>query len=1158
MAKTTRPYVADAVPRSQLFRRLDRGRRCPLTWVCGPPGAGKTTLVASYLYSRKLPALWYQIDSGDADIATFFYYLGLAAPRRRRHLPLLGPGDPGLTLFARRFFRELYDRFRAPFAVVLDNYQELPAETELHEVVRVAVGELPAGGRILAVSRTEPPASLAALQVAQAIECVEGSELRLTVAETRRLVRRLIPGPWSEQRIRMLCEVTDGWAAGVVLLARTVSAGVEVGHAGDAAHEALFHYFASEVFRKAPPDAQDVLLRTAYLPDVTAPMAVALTGRATAGPILMALAREHYFTTRHDGPQAVYQYHTLFRQFLLTEAERRLTNAERTDTRRRAAGLLDAAGHPDGAWALLRDSQDWSVLARLIRERAALLLAQGRVQTLETWIEAFPAKVVEEDPWLLYWRSVSRLLSRPADAVRDCERALRLFREVREAEGAFLAWAQLALAVGVACKSMVPLDHHVVMLDELHRDLGDIPSEPIESRVAHGMLLAIAWRQPHHRDAARWAERALELAEHHPDPILKATVVLAWVTYHVEMGRFSVTIRALDWLGPVLTSPEASALEASLARRAISMVECFVLGAPLRAIRTIRDGLVPAREAGFHRSTTHLGNLWCGIDAALSAGELETAAGWLSELGANLDPSARCVLAIYEAARVWEALLLSDLTVAAAHLAPLEKLGPETGWPQFDAFIEYLGVQVRQALGDEVRAQSHLERLEAIARDIGSPYLEYMGLLARAQLDVDRGSSDDALRAALALGRSGGYWNHHGWRPDIMARLCARALEGGIELAHVTELIRRRGLTIDSSSVDTEAWPWPIKIFTLGLFDVVKEGGPIRFSHKVQRKPLALLKSLVAAGGRAVSEEILTDALWPDAEGDAARTALSSTLHRLRGLLGHEEAVERKDGKLTLVRRFCWVDVWAIERLLARADRAAAAGDLDDGDRVRLTRKAAELYRGPFLGAEAAQIPQATAFGRPHPQAAAPADRGSGAGARAVGAVARGRGLVRGSASHRPLRRGRLSQSHVRLSQPRPSGRRQGDLPALPRQPRGPSGDRPRAGDGGPPRNAQAPVAVRGLRATTARLRESEHDPSLRGASLPRMGDAGARASGLRTVRSRMRRGADGRRTDDHNCVPRSPVRSCGSLPVPVVLLFPHLDRLHSGPGPVRATWRGV
>jgi ATP/maltotriose-dependent transcriptional regulator MalT len=74
--------------RPRLVRRLDLARKKPVTWVWAPPGAGKTTLVASYLAARRTRGLWYKVDEGDADVATFFYYLGLAAPRRRRPLPL--------------------------------------------------------------------------------------------------------------------------------------------------------------------------------------------------------------------------------------------------------------------------------------------------------------------------------------------------------------------------------------------------------------------------------------------------------------------------------------------------------------------------------------------------------------------------------------------------------------------------------------------------------------------------------------------------------------------------------------------------------------------------------------------------------------------------------------------------------------------------------------------------------------------------------------------------------------------------------------------------------------------------------------------------------------------------------------------------------------
>ena len=54
LAKLSRPRLAAVHPRERLFARLDECLEHTAVWVHGVPGAGKTTLVASYLQARKL------------------------------------------------------------------------------------------------------------------------------------------------------------------------------------------------------------------------------------------------------------------------------------------------------------------------------------------------------------------------------------------------------------------------------------------------------------------------------------------------------------------------------------------------------------------------------------------------------------------------------------------------------------------------------------------------------------------------------------------------------------------------------------------------------------------------------------------------------------------------------------------------------------------------------------------------------------------------------------------------------------------------------------------------------------------------------------------------------------------------------------------------
>jgi two-component SAPR family response regulator len=138
---------------------------------------------------------------------------------------------------------------------------------------------------------------------------------------------------------------------------------------------------------------------------------------------------------------------------------------------------------------------------------------------------------------------------------------------------------------------------------------------------------------------------------------------------------------------------------------------------------------------------------------------------------------------------------------------------------------------------------------------------------------------------------------------------------------------------------------WPFKVFVLGRFQVLKDDAPIRFPRRQQRKPLELLQALIAFGGTEVGAGKLTDALWPDSEGDAGYHALENSLYRLRRLLDAPSVVVMAGGKLTLDRRQVWVDMWAFESELR-------AGNADDSSPAERLARLRELYSGHFLAQE--------------------------------------------------------------------------------------------------------------------------------------------------------------------------------------------------------------
>ena len=960
LAKLTRPQAAGLIPRTRLFDELDAAQGGGAVWVSAPAGAGKTSLVASWLESRAVNTLWYQVDPGDSDLPTFFHYLGQGAPGAGREQPALPHLTPeylhGVPVFARRYFETLYTRLSPPFALVFDNYQEVPADAALHPVLDAALNQMPAGGVLLTLSRQGVPRALARWVADNRTTLIGWDKLRLTEDETRALAAR--HGVSHEALLSQLSEKSGGWAAALMLLLRARPAGVsdDLPSAGETL---VFDYLAGEVLAGVPPEHQEFLLKTALLPSMSPDMATALTGLPQAEKLLYHLHRAQFFTDRRhlaprtagEAPVAVYQYHPLLREFLLAQLDDTLPADELRALKGEAAGILDRHGQTEAALELLKDIGDWDALARVIAGQAPRLLREGRNRVLDAWITALPDATLAPRPGLHYCQGMARLPLSPPRARESLTRAYQAFRAADDAENALLACAGAMQSYYFEWGSFVPVDAWVAEIEYWLARAPEI-ARPLLPRLIGMAGNCLTKRQPQHPLAEQWADLAVTSARAGgaaAERLQLATYALHYFIWGGDFKRAGGLIEEFGGLSESDGMPPAARLQWLAANAFFYWLDAR----HEKGYAAVETGLALAASAGVHVMDFLLHTY--GLHTALSAGDAARARQYLDGMRASLDAGRLVDVEHFHFTRAcvaWlEGRMPADLDAVGAHLTRLEALGSEALTPAWR--IQY--AQLRAMNGEAGVARAQLGLAAPQVASMRSCILEYQSHLIHAYVCLREGETESVrahLRAGLAVAREQGYCNFHPyWQPEMMAPLYAAALEAGIEPDYVRGMIRRRGLV--APSVDVETWPWPIQIYALGRFELVRDGERLQAAGKGQQRPLELLQALLGLGGRRADAERLTQLLWEDSEADAAQSTFDSTLHRLRKLLGHADAILLQNGKLSLNDQLVWTDIWAFERLLGRLDAAPGPAAPGLAAQAEAFDKALKLYQGPFLGNEA-------------------------------------------------------------------------------------------------------------------------------------------------------------------------------------------------------------
>ncbi|HEB78145.1 MAG TPA: hypothetical protein ENI90_06445 [Methylothermaceae bacterium] len=896
----------------------------PYLWVHGPAGAGKTTLLATFRNRHRLPTLWYRTYGDDQEPGQLILRLRQLADRPFHDpgevLPILADHCFSTESSLQLFLVELQQRLPPTRLLVFDNWERIPDNSHVQQMMADLAPVISPGLTLVFLSRLPPPPAFARHRIDSNMALLTPEDLRLNAEESRQVIAHVK----ENTRCRAIAESVlqcRGWFTGLIAQLKF----------GRHAATVLDDYFRWEIFRHLSHIEQDLLLQAAQLPEIEPAALEKLTGHPSAFRLLKQLHHQGCFIEA-AGPDT-YRLHPQFRQFLQHQAQASMDLVDRSGKQRQAAHLPGPRGWHEATPEYYREAGDLKRMTGLIQHHAPVLLRDSEARTLRLLLDRLPPPIRGSEPWMQYWYGMTWLLEDFGMARTALARSYRHFVAFQDVRGRVTAATALVRLHLLHLQDLHGLETWTQRLKTAIYRLAGADSE-LEGEALVTLLQALVLLDPRPEVLAPWYRRLDALKTLNPH--LAGEIYCVRLLQSYWRGRFSEVEVNLDLLNQHLAhypsvdlKGVAYAFGAKLAwhsRGDTSGTEQFVF-----------DGLRHNQAHGLVALNAPLYS-HC-VSAQLSQGNINGAVRNLKHFRSMIGPGNQVDNFIYHHLSCLTALLQGHAEAAKVHLKETEHWA-ERCHMRFHQALAVLGsAYVYINLGQKPQVTASLRRLETMARRLNSDLLLFEHGLLAATLHLDEGVDlvRPPLQRALAFGRRHDYRVVFLHQPERLARLFLLAIKLRIEAEYARAWIHRHHLSPPPEATCDPAWPWPVKIYTLGRFGIEVNGRPL---EHLGAKPFTLLKILLARGGRNVSIDDIAGELWPDAEGDRAYQSFKITLRRLRHNLENPATLILKNNRLTLNPDHVWCDLWAF----TRAPNTVSSPE----DAMRM-ETALYLYHGPFL-----------------------------------------------------------------------------------------------------------------------------------------------------------------------------------------------------------------
>ena len=402
------------IRRQRLLDYLYANIQQKLILVAAGAGYGKTSLLIEFAHDSDLPICWYSLDASDNHTLNFVEYLTAAI---RQRFPQFGDSilsflrqyqgpSENIEPFIRLFISEIEDHTDDYFVLVLDDFHEVIESEPVNALLDGLLRYLPEHCHLILASRGVPRRlTLTRLASRGQVSGLGVEHLAFTTKEIAAVLRELGYDNVSEEQLDEIAKRSQGWITSILLAAQRN--GDSVGHelaALTGASGGVFDFMAEQVLTEQPLDIQTFMLESALLEEMTSPLCNALLGTSDAARRLPDLAARNLFIFPLDAEGNAFQYHQLFREFLVAKLEQDRPERYRELCLTKAGLLVHEGQWPQAieSFMAIRAHQQ---AAEAIEIAAQDTYNTGHWSRLASWIDALPPDVCQEHPRLLFFRA---------------------------------------------------------------------------------------------------------------------------------------------------------------------------------------------------------------------------------------------------------------------------------------------------------------------------------------------------------------------------------------------------------------------------------------------------------------------------------------------------------------------------------------------------------------------------------------------------------------------------------------------------------------------------------------------------------------------------------------------------------------------------------